>query len=79
MSNLETQPPDNRRCPLRLGVSLLFGFEVSRAMIYNDQHQCHQLFRYLLIPLLSVLTMIQNDPQAFQVILIIEKRILMYL
>ena len=38
--------------------------EASRALIYNDQHQ---LSRYLLIPLLSVLTMIQIDPQAIQV------------
>ena len=57
------------------GKFFLFSFEVSRAMIYNDQHQCHQLSRYLPIPLLSILIMIQTDPQALQVILIIKKQV----
>ena len=77
ISNLpvKVRLPHNRRCPLRLRVSFLFSFEVSRAMIYNDQHQCHQLSRYLPIPLLSILIMIQTDPQALQVILIIKKQV----
>ena len=58
-----------------LGKFTQFGFEASRALIYNDQHQ---ISRYLLIPLLRVLTMIQIDPQALlnQVIFIIEKQVL---
>ena len=68
---------DSRRCPLRLWVSFFFGFEASRDWCINYQHQ---ISRYLLIPLLSILTMIQTVPQASisQVIFIIEKQGLMY-
>jgi hypothetical protein len=78
-TSLKVQLLDNRCCPLRLLVSLLFRFETSRALNYNDSDQ-HQPSRYLLIPpsrlsrKLSVLITIMTDLKAFQVILVIEKQ-----
>jgi hypothetical protein len=68
----------NLCCLVRLWVSVSFDFEASiliYRLIHNKQHQ---ISRYLLIPLLSFLTMIHTDLQALQVILIIKKQVLMY-